>query len=84
MESLGIRKLVKTLKQLNRDVHICYEADTYPTMIIVRCNDLAQMKFPEGYYYTEKGMLTNKHNTESGEYECFGLITEYEYLCRFV
>lgn len=82
MENMGIKKLTEELKKLNPDIYVCFKADTYPASIIARCNDCAQLNLPAGYYRNDKNGLTNKHNTVSGQYESFDLITEYEYLAR--
>ena len=40
-----------------------------------------ELSFPDGYYWNEKNGITDKHNTDSGLYECF----TYKYdLAHFV
>ena len=81
MENMGIEKLIKELKRRNPDIVFSFKNDTYPTIIIAsQCSDCAKLNLPTGYYYCEKNVLTNKHNTASGIYEHFQLMTEYEYL----
>ncbi len=79
MENMGIRKLTKELKRLNRGTTIYCNDETHPAIIIARCSDCSQLHLPNGYYCNDKNGLTNKHNTDSGMYECFELMTEYEY-----
>ncbi len=80
MENLGIQKLVKELKRLNPSVDVRCKSDIYPAIIIARCSDCALLSLPTGYYYSAKNGLTNKHNTESGQYENYMLMSEFEYL----
>lgn len=80
MENMGIRKLTEELKRLNPNIDVCCKADTYPAIIIVGCSDCTQLNLPAGYYCNDKNGLTNKHNTSSGLYESFELMTRYEYL----
>lgn len=80
MENMGIQKLTKELRKLNPNVDVRFDADTFPALIIVRCSDCTQLNLPAGYYINGKNGLTNKHNTTSGQYESFELMTEYEYL----
>lgn len=70
----------KELKKLNPNVAMLIDDDSYPAIIVARCQSCENLKFPEGYYYNEKNGLTNKHNTTSGQYESFELMTEFEYL----
>lgn len=80
MENMGIQKLTEELKQLNSGTDICFNADIYPAIIIARCSDRTKLTLPKGYYISGKNGLTNKHNTTSGMYECFELMTKDEYL----
>lgn len=80
MENMGIQKLTKELKKLNPSIDFQYKTDVYPAIIIAMCSYGTRLNLPEGYYLTEKNGLTNKHNTASGQYECYGLMTTYEYL----
>lgn len=80
MENLGIKKLTEELRRLNPEIDICFESEVYPGIIIARCADCANLTFPEGYYISGKNGLTNKHNTTSGMYESFELMTQYDYL----
>lgn len=80
MENMGIQKLTEELKRLNPGTDVCFKVDIYPAIIIVRCSDCAKLTLPEGYYLSDKNGLTNKHNTISGMYESFELMTQYEYL----
>ena len=82
MENMGIQKLTKELKKLNPNINIRFKADIYPAIIIARCSDCAMLNLPAGYYCNGKNGLTNKHNTTSGQYESFELMTEYEYLAN--
>ncbi len=80
MENMGIRKLVDELRKLNPNVDIEFKADTFPAIIIASCSNCAELELPNGYYISCKNSLTNKHNTTSGQYELFDLVTKYEYL----
>lgn len=80
MENMGIQKLVKELKRLNPKVEMLIDDDSYPAIIVAKCPSCESLNLPEGYYCSEKNGLTNKHNTTSGQYEAFCLMTEYEYL----
>ncbi len=80
MENMGIQELTKELKKLNPNIEVRFKADTYPAIIIARCSDCSKLNLPVGYYYNDKNGLTNKHNTASGQYESFELMTEYDYL----
>ena len=82
MENMGIQKLTKELKKLNPNINISFEADSCPAIIIARCSDCAMLNLLVGYYCNGKNELTNKHNTTSGQYESFELMTEYEYLAN--
>lgn len=77
---MGIQKLVKELKKLNPNVAMLIDEDSYPTIIVAKCQSCEELKLPEGYDYNEKNGLTNKHHTTSGMCENFVLMTEYEYL----
>lgn len=80
MENMGIQKLTEELKRLNSGAKVFFDGSIYPAVIIVECSDCAKLTFPEGYYFNDKNGLTNKHNTASGMYESFQLMTAYEYL----
>ena len=82
MENMGIMKLAEELEQLNPNICICAAKESYPGIIIADCDDVTQLNFPEGYYFSEKNGLTNKHNTSSGQYESFELISMSDYLSR--
>lgn len=77
---MGIQKLVKELKKLNPNVAMLVDDDSYPSIIVAKCQSCEDLKLPAGYYCNEKNSLTNKHNTDSGLYENFVLMTAYEYL----
>lgn len=70
MENLGIIKLAKALKELNPAVCLVYDTFSWPG--IIYCSQEPQtLKYPKGYYYSEKNGITNKHSTASGIYETF-------------
>lgn len=78
MENIGVKKMVSELKKLNPGVSVRYDCDTWPAMIITS-SARDTLKYPDGYYWNAKNGLTNKHNTASGMYECFELMSESEY-----
>lgn len=80
MENMGIQRLTEELRRLNLGTDICFNPDIYPAIIIARCSDCTKLSLPSGYYLSSKNGLTNKHNTTSGAYEYFTLMTQYEYL----
>lgn len=82
MENMGVQKLTKELKKLNPHINIRSITDAYPATIIARCSDCSKLTLPAGYYFSDKNGLTNKHNTTSGLYENFIIMTEYEYLSK--
>lgn len=78
MENMGIQKMTKELKKLNPNVS--FEADKHLAIIIAECPDCTQINLPSGYYHNDKNGFTNKHNTVSGLYESFALMSKHEYL----
>lgn len=80
MENMGIQKLTGELKKLNPKVEMLIDDSSYPPIIVAKCQSCEELKLPEGYYCNEKNSLTNKHNTASGLYENFVIMTAYEYL----
>ena len=64
--------MIKKLEELNPVVK--FDVDDYsvsPIIIIFGTVPAKELSFPEGYYWSEKNGITNKHNTNSGLYECF-------------
>ena len=54
-------------------VEIAYNLDDFPRHLnsFVPLEDLT---LPDGWYYTEKNELTNKHNSTTGSYSCVKII----------
>lgn len=76
MENMGLKKLTAELQRLNRGANIISGVEGKPKVIFGTL-DPEQLAMPEGYYYSEKNGITNKHNTESGIYEA------YQYMVLF-
>lgn len=82
MENLGITKFMQELRRLNPHTSVCYVTDGFVTTIItghIFRSSLSKIKLPEGYYWNKKNGITNKHNTASGTYESFELMTKRDY-----
>lgn len=73
IENIGIETLVTALDNLNPSGS--FKIVDWST-IAVKGIDPREVKYPEGYYYNEKNGITNKHNTFSGFYESFYVITD--------
>ena len=84
MENIGIKKMAEELKKLNPSTAFLFKEEGWTTIILAQCSDLSKLTFPEGYYLSGKNGLTNKHNTASGQYECFELMTMFDYLAGLV
>ena len=67
----SITALAEALRELNPDVDISLgEAGEDPRAqeTIYSSKPVEELSLPEGFYYNEKNGLTNKHNTETGQY----------------
>lgn len=86
MENMGVKKIVAELRRLNPTINwIGVDVRGFPEIIYPMCDDCTKFNLPEGYYYNEKQQeLTNKHNTTSGSYESFMLMTYKEYSETFL
>ena len=70
MENMGIVKLTQEIQKLNPTVCLVY--DTYNCPGIIYCSrEPETLKYPQGYYYSNKNVVTNKHCTANGIYETF-------------
>lgn len=70
MVNIGIRRLATEMQVLNpRAKFRRYDYDVFG--VIVSNVPASELKLPEGYYFSSKNGITNKHNTEDGMYECF-------------
>ncbi len=66
-----IEELAEALRELNPDVDISLGEmgeDPRAENTIYSSKSVEELKLPEGFYYNEKNGLTNKHNTETGQY----------------
>lgn len=71
IENLGKEKLIKELNKLNPRINARNSNECEQVILVdagVIPNDLT---YPDGYYFSEKLGITNKHNTTSGMYEYF-------------
>lgn len=84
MENIGIKKMAEELKKLNPSTTFLFKEEGWTAIILAQCSDCSKLTFPEGYYLSGKNGLTNKHNTASGQYECFELMTMFDYLAGLV
>ena len=76
MENIGLNNMMKELKALNPAVKFdVHDYSVSPVIIIFGTAPATELSFPDGYYWNEKNGVTDKHNTDSGLYECF----TYEY-----
>lgn len=73
-ENLGLKKFMEELRRLNPEGRF-EENDQCGNGFIFGDVPTVLLVLPEGYYYTQKNGITNKHNTKSGMYETF----PYEY-----
>lgn len=77
VKNMGIKKLAAQMTLMNNDdvvvVKVCGE-ECLATFIPPE-----KLKFPVGYYYTEKNGVTNKHKTADGSYETFSLLKLSEF-----
>lgn len=85
MENIGIIKLKEELERLNPhtkldvSTHWGIPFDKYVKSYSFASSDFViysdvpgeKLILPNGYYYTEKNGITDKHNTSSGLYETF-------------
>lgn len=69
--SLDINEIFNEISKLNPSVNMEY--DSINEKLILLGVKPEELKLPEGFYYNEKNGITNKHNTESGEYIAFGV-----------
>lgn len=70
MENIGIKRFVTELRILNPTSKFKkYDYEVFG--VIASDTPASELKLPEGYYFSSKNGITNKHNTESGLYECF-------------
>ncbi len=68
MENMGIVKLTQEIQKLNPTVCLVY--DTYSWPGIIYCSHEPEtLKYPQGYYYSNKNGVTNK--PANGIYETF-------------
>ncbi len=65
-EITKITDLVEVLNELNPDVDINL-GDSWGNKIY-SSRPVEELNLPEGFYYNDKNGLTNKHNTETGQY----------------
>ena len=76
IENIGIRKVLEEIRKLNNvskeEIHI--DSNVSGSNVIVTTLNMKILKYPEGYYYSSKNCVTNKHNTTSGIYESFFVI----------
>lgn len=71
IENLGKEKLIKELNKLNPGIN-ARNSNEYEQVILVDTGVIPNnLKYPEGYYFSEKLGINNKHNTTSGMYEYF-------------
>ena len=66
-----ITELAEALRELNPDVDISLGemgVDPGAERTIYSSKTVEELELPEGFYYNEKNGLTNKHNTETGQY----------------
>lgn len=72
MENMGLNKMIKKLRELNPTVKFdVHDRKVSPSIIIIGTVPARELSFPNGYYWNEKNGITDKHNTDSGLYECF-------------
>ena len=76
-ENLGSSTLLAELKKLNPGIE--FGLDHWADIIHAKCDDCSKLEFPKGYYLNGKNGLTNKHNTGTGMYESYSLMTEDDY-----
>lgn len=77
----GITRMIKALSALNPGIRFNHEG---PHLILTSCQDAKNLSLPKGYYLCGQNELTNKHNTRSGVYESFTIMSTFEYLVQFV
>ncbi len=67
----SITELAEILRNLNPDVNISLGEvgeDPKAAETIYSSEPIEGLSLPEGFYCNEKNGLTNKHNTETGQY----------------
>jgi len=72
IENMGINKLVGEMRVLNGNDMI-FPVDLMGQKVILSMVERSKLVYPEGYYWSSKNGVTNKHNTASGQYESFDL-----------
>lgn len=64
--SINYFEIIRELKGLNPGVEILTVDDQYN---LIYCSiPMERLKLPNGFYFSDKNGITNKHRTESGLY----------------
>lgn len=72
IENMEINKLVGEMRVLNGS-NMIFSVDLMGRKVILSMVEHNELVYPEGYYWSSKNGVTNKHNTASGQYESFDL-----------
>ena len=67
-----VMEALQWLLKNNPELSPKYQQDPYPSCVI-STKPIEEIKLPDGWYYSEKNGITNKHNSTTGIYHCISV-----------